>query len=174
MHATGAPRIIAEAVLDARDFRVIAEKLGTPPRPARKIALIAARQVHAAEDVASHWNGLETSNTAAPGDWIATSLDADGNVLRDADGHANAYVIAAANFAALYREAEGANAAGRFYAATGKVEVLHLAGGFDIIGRWGERQLASDGYLVLNGDEVYGNNAETFARTYAFLDDAPA
>jgi hypothetical protein len=46
------------------------------------------------------------------------------------------------------------------------VDALHLSGGFDIVAPWGERQTAPDGYLILSGRQVYGNNAETFAATY--------
>jgi len=34
---------------------------------------------------------------------------------------------------------------------------------------WGERQRARAGYLLLNGTEVYGSNATTFAATYQVI-----
>jgi hypothetical protein len=162
-------RLVARAVLSEADFRDIARALGGQPVRARKTALIAARQATASERVETQWNGSETTNTAKPGDWIVTSLSADGKVLRDGAGHTNSYVISAASFPELYAPTEGANEFGRFYAARGTVDALHLSGGFEIVAPWGERQTAPDGYLILSGRQVYGNNAETFAATYAVI-----
>ena len=82
-------RLIANAVLNEADFRAIARRLDAKPMQARKTTPIAARQATAGERIETHWNGSETINTAKPGDWIATTLTADGQVLRDDDGHAN-------------------------------------------------------------------------------------
>jgi hypothetical protein len=160
------PRLVARAALSRADFQDIANNLGTQPVEARKTALIAARPADTGERVDTQWNGSETINTAKQGDWVATSLTADGNVLRDSSGHANSYIIPAADFPKLYAPVEGSNDFGHFHAARGKVTALHLSGGFDIVAPWGERQTARDGYLLLSGSEVYGNNAETFAATY--------
>jgi hypothetical protein len=79
-------------------------------------------------------------------------------------------VIAGARFKELYEPAESAGKDGRrIYRAKGSVLALRLPGGFDIAAPWGERQLAPAGYLILNGQEVYGNNAETFEATYEVL-----
>jgi hypothetical protein len=163
-------RLIARAVLSEADFHAIADTLGTKPLQARKIALIAARPATAGERIETHWNGPETINTAKPGDWVATSLTADGDVLRDRNGNANSYIIPAADFPTLYSPVEGSNQFGRFHAARGTVAALHLSGGFEIVAPWGERQFAPDGYLLLSGSSVYGNHAETFAATYEVLE----
>jgi hypothetical protein len=159
-------RLVARGVLGASDFQAIANTLGIEPLEARKTALTAARLAKAGEHIETHWNGLETVNTAKTGDWVATSLTADGKVLRDGSGHANSYIIPAAAFPTLYAPVAGSNEFGTFYAARGTVTALHLSGGFEILAPWGERQTAPDGYLVLSGSDVYGNNAETFAATY--------
>lgn len=163
-------RLVAEAALSAVDFHAIADQLGTRPLKARKTALIAALPATAGERIETRWNGSETVNTAKPGDWVATSLTADGGVLRDRDGNANRYIIPAAGFPRLYSPVEGSNEFGRFHAARGTVAALHLTGGFEILAPWGERQTAPDGYLMLSGSEVYGNNAETFAATYEVVE----
>jgi hypothetical protein len=161
-------RLVAEAALNEADFRDIARAVGATPMRVRKTSPIAARQATTGERVETQWNGSETINTAKPGDWVATSLTADGRVLRDGAGHANHYLISAADFPTLYAPVDGGggNEFGRFYAARGTVDALHLSGGFDIVAPWGERQTAPDGYLILSGRQVYGNNAETFAATY--------
>jgi hypothetical protein len=167
----GKPRLIADAVLTAADFHAIAVKLGAKPRKARKVTMIAARPATAGERIETQWNGPETVNTAKAGDWVATSLAADGEVLRDRAGHPNSYIIPAADFPTLYAQVEGSNQFGRFHAARGTVAALRLSGGFEILAPWGELQTAPDGYLMLVGSEVYGNNAETFAATYEVLDE---
>lgn len=159
-------RLIARAALGKADFQAIADALGVQPIEARKTAFISARPATAGERIETHWNGLETVNTAKPGDWVATSLTANGEVLRDRAGHANSYIIPAAHFPTLYAQVEGSNQFGRFHAAHGTVAALYLSGGFEILAPWGEPQTAPDGYLMLSGSEVYGNNAETFAATY--------
>jgi len=159
-------RLVAQDILSETDFHAIADTLGSKPLQACKTALTAARPAKAGERIETHWNGSETVNTANAGDWVATSLTEGGEVLRDHSGQANSYIIPAADFPALYAPVEGSNEFGRFHAARGTVTALRLSGGFDILAPWGERQTAPDGYLVLSGSEVYGNNAETFAATY--------
>jgi hypothetical protein len=156
-------------VLTVADFHAIADRLGTKPCQARKTALIAARPAAAGERIETQWNGPETVNTAKAGDWVATSLGADGEVLRDRAGHANSYIIPAGDFPTLYAPVEGGNEFGRFHVARGVVAALHLSGGFEFLAPWGERQSAPDGYLMLSGSEVYGNNAETFTATYELV-----
>ncbi len=161
-------RLVADAMLDEADFRAIARSLDVKPARARKTTPIAARQATTNERIETRWNGSETINTARPGDWIATTLTADGQVLRDGGGHTNQYVVSAADFPRLYTPVDGGGGDefGRLYAARGMVEALHLSDGFDIVAPWGGRQAAPDGYLILSGGQVYGNNAETFAATY--------
>ena len=45
-------------------------------------------------------------------------------------------------------------------------QVLYFAGGFELVAPWGELQQVPEGYLLLNGTEVYGNNRETFDTSY--------
>jgi hypothetical protein len=44
-----------------------------------------------------------------------------------------------------------------------------MPAGFDIMAPWGERQVGEQGYLILNGGEVYGNNTDTFEATYELV-----
>jgi hypothetical protein len=56
---------------------------------------------------------------------------------------------------------------GPIYLPKGVVEAIHLSGGFEILAPWGQKQQSPDGYLLLNGTEVYGNDKNTFEATYA-------
>lgn len=164
-------RFVADEKSTPADFKRLAERLGLQPLRARKVGLVAARRADQSERVETLWNGKETTNAAAPGDWIVTNLASDGKPLKDASGHLNIYVISAARFDDLYEPAGKTMPLGKIYRAKGIVRVIPLPGGFDILAPWGERQQAVQGYLILNGDEVYGNNAETFEATYEVLSD---
>jgi hypothetical protein len=171
---TGSSRdahLTANAVLTAADFDAVAAKLGVQIRRARKIGYVAARQATSAQVVETRWNGKETTNRAEPGDMIVTNLSAQGEALRDRDGHVNNYVVTAERFPQLYEEAGGSGAHGRVYRAKGAVLAIPLPGGFDILAPWGERQTAPAGCLLFNGKEVYGCNGETFAATYEIVPD---
>lgn len=163
-------RLVAKRKLERADFYKIAEELGSKPRPARKTGFVAARQATETEAVETLWNGKETSNTADPGDWIVTNLTPEKETLRDSGGHPNTYVIPDEKFQLLYEEVEGDNEFGRLYKPNSTVDVLHFPGGFEIEAPWGEKQIANSGYLVLNGKDVYGNNAETFDATYEVVE----
>jgi len=165
------PRLESEAVLKAADFRAIAANLAEPIIRARKTGLISARQARTHETIETHWNGIETTNTARPGDWIVTNLTAMRRVLRDREGHVNAYVISAKRFPELYVRAQGRAQFGATYRAKSVISAIRLRGGFDIKAPWGERQRARAGYLLLNGKDVYGCNAATFAATYEVITD---
>ena len=78
--------------------------------------------------------------------------------------------MCSSDLAGLYEPTEGRNDFGAIYRAKGVVSAIRLTGGFDIAAPWGERQQAPAGYLILNGAEVYGNNAETFEATYELVD----
>lgn len=160
------PRLIAAAELDAGDFDAVAQQLRVAPKPARKTGFVAAIAADSARRVETHWDGKETSATAAAGDYIVTNMSADRKVLRDAGGATNRYVIRSDRFPELYEPAGGETEFGPIYRARGQVEVLYLAGGFDILAPWGQRQVAPAGYLIKNGADIYGNNAGTFAATY--------
>ncbi len=157
--------------LTSKDFQAIAAILGLDPVRARKTGLVAARRAARARTVETRWNGTETKNRARAGDWIVTSLTPERRVLRDSEGRRNTYVIASERFRELYEPA-GAKSVGKLgtvYRAKGVVSALRLGGGFDILAPWGERQAGRAGYLILNGEDVYGNNAETFQETYELL-----
>lgn len=167
------PRLTSSAKLSAEaDFEAAAAdlaRLGSPVFRARKVAYVAARRATSREPVETRYNGKETHNTAEPGDWIVTNMDADRRLLRDRDGNANTYVIPAATFATLYDRDTGATDFGDIFKAKGVVDAVALPGGFDIVAPWGERQQAPAGYLVRNGADVYGIHAEAFDKTYERL-----
>jgi len=98
-----------------------------------------------------------------------TTLSPTAEVLRDGCGQVNSYAIKAQRLDELYVATAEENQFGRVYCAKGVVEALYLSGGFEIVAPWGEIQRADTGYLLLNGNEVYGNNRDTFEATYAVL-----
>ncbi len=163
------PRVVSGEKLTKSDFQALAKLLGEEPVHARKIGFVAARQAKKPEHIETLWDGKETENTAQPGEWIVTNLSQMREALRDRNGNLNTYVISAERFPDLY-EAEGSTTPfGALYAAKSVVLALRLCGGFDIAAPWGEQQTSADGYLVLNGDEIYGNQAATFEATYEVL-----
>ena len=164
--APGKARLEADAVLTPADFARIAGELGQSPVRARKIGYVAAREAKVTETVETRWNGKETTNTARPGDFIVTNLTPARQVLRDGEGRENTYVIVAEKFVGLYEPTSESNAFGAIYRAKGVVSALPLPGGLDIVAPWGERQTGASGYLILNGDEVYGSSADAFDATY--------
>jgi len=162
-------RLVATEKLGPAEFRHIAGNIGRRAFEARKVSLIAARQAEAPETVETRWNGVETTNIARPGDWIATSLASGGKPMRDAAGNANVYAIRGETFDRLYERTTGENEFGGLYRAKSVVRAIRLEGGFDILAPWGERQTAESGYLILNGDEVYGNHRDTFEGAYEII-----
>jgi hypothetical protein len=167
--APSGPRLVSDAKLTPDDFRTIGAHEGAVVFTARKSGLIAARTAERKETVETRWNGKETTNTAQPGDRVATNLDANGVPLVDREGQQNTYVIAADKFVALYDLAEAISPLGRTYRARGTVEAIEFPGGFEILAPWGEKQVADTGFLILNGGDVYGNHAETFHLGYERL-----
>jgi hypothetical protein len=159
-------RLEADAALTTADFARIAEEIGTPPIRACKTGFVAARKATRRQEVETRWNGTETTNTARRGDWIVTNLAPDKKPLRDSEGHLNVYVIPAPRFALLFEPAGGRGKLGAVYRAMRVVEAILFPGGFDIVAPWGRRQTAASGYLICNGDQVYGNHSETFEATY--------
>jgi hypothetical protein len=162
-------RLKSTQVLTPADFRAIAAVLGRVPIKARKIGFVAAQKAGRSKTVETRWNGKETSNKARAGDWIVTSLSPRRHALRDSEGRVNTYVVLAERFRELYQptRAKPLGKLGAVYRASGVVSALWLAGGFDIVAPWGARQTGAAGYLILNGEDVYGNNAETFRASYA-------
>jgi hypothetical protein len=159
-------RVEADTVLTPDDFRHIARDLIRPVLRARKVGCIAARPARAAEVIETRWNGKETINTARAGDWVVVNLTPRREPLRDRAGNLDTYIVAADRFAGLYEPTGERSELGAICRAKGVVDAIRLPGGFDIAAPWGERQQAPSGYLILNGGEVYGSNAETFAATY--------
>ena len=160
-------RVLADTRLDEEDFQGILRKLRVTPITARKTGFVAARCATHGEAVETRWNGVETNNSASPGDWIVTNLSSGQTALRDGGGHTNTYVVRSDRFCQLYEPAGCSNEFGSIYRPKQRVQALYLSGGFQILAPWGEMQHASKGYLVLNGNEVYGNNKETFEATYS-------
>jgi len=163
-------RVVAEGALGETEFRKIAADLAVSPRRARKTGLVAARKAVGGEHVETRWDGKETEARAAAGDWIVTALGADFAPLRDDDGHKNVYVIKADRFPELYEPAGRTTPDGAIFRPKGVVEAIRVTGGFEIQAPWGETQRAADGWLLLNGGEVYGNHRDTFVATYELLD----
>ena len=159
-------RLISTDNLSAADFAAVASATGATPMTVRKIGFVAARQSMVQERVETHWNGAETVNSAQPGDWIVTNIDAKGAPLLDQQSNLNRYVISSARFPELYTETGRMTEHGAIFKAKGTVQAIPLPGGFELIAPWGEQQRAEAGYLLLNGTEVYGNQKETFERTY--------
>lgn len=159
-------RLEADAALTLADFAAIATLLGSDPIRARKVGFVAARYATVPENIETRWNGRETTNVAQPGDLIVTNLTPLRQPLRDDEGHLNIYVITAGRFSSLYEPTSESMAHGAIYRAKGFVSALPLAGGFDIMAPWGERQTAAAGYLLLNGDQVSGSSWDAFLKTY--------
>jgi hypothetical protein len=166
-HPTGA-RLKSDAVMTPQEFREVAKSMKGGAFKARKTGLVAVRTALETERVETRWNGKETTNTAAPGDRIVTSLDGNGVPMVDGEGHRNVYVIKPEVFVANYEITDIRSDLGAAYRSIATVEAIHFPGGFDIVAPWGEAQRAADGFLLLNGTEVYGNNAETFRATYTW------
>jgi hypothetical protein len=166
LQRTGRVRVFASAGLEAGDFRSIAHDLGVVPLRARKIGFVAGRQLENRQRIETRWNGKESEITGEPGDWMVTSLSPAREVLRDAEAHVNTYAIRPTRFGELYEPCAGQTEFGAVFRAKGLVEAIYLSGGFEIKAPWGEMQRADDGYLLLNGNEVYGNHRDTFEATY--------
>lgn len=159
----------SDAPITAEEFRARAAAPGAHAFRARKTGYVAARPAIDGERVETRWNGVETVNHAHAGDMVATNLTPAKAPLRDDEGHVNTYVIRGARFRGLYARDDGATEHGAIHRSIVEVDVLATPDGFDILAPWGERQRAERGYLILNGDEVYGAHEDTFAATYEVL-----
>lgn len=158
----------AHDVLSPQDFADIATKLKVVPVLAEKVGFVAARRAEFAERIETFTDGLETSSTSHPGDWIVTNLTPDAEPVRDSAGRVNRYVIANESFQKLYKAEGRQSKFGPLFVATGTVHALELPGTFDILAPWRERQKAKAGYLIQNGQEIYGIEKSVFHRTYDF------
>jgi hypothetical protein len=162
-------RLVAVEKLSPSDFDAIGLKLGAAPLRAQKVGLIAGRPALEPQVIETRWNGKESTNTADPGDWIVTTLSDQGVPIHDSEGHLNTYVIEAGTFPNLYDPTNLSNEIGDVFRPRATVSALWFSGGFDIVAPWGERQSASAGYLLKNGNDVYGNHKDTFDATYRVL-----
>lgn len=166
-------RLLSGSRLGEQAFRDAARALGATIHRYRKTAHVAARPTAERQTIVTYWNGEETRNVAEPGDMIVTSLDRDGSPVRDREGRLNTYVIGAARFAALYSkvgEAASEPALGAVFVALGEVEAFAAPGGFEIMAPWGELERAETGYIVRNGEDVYGVAGEVFENTYTRIE----
>lgn len=159
-------RVASARALTGEDFTRLARDLGMTPAAAHKSGFVSVRAAGKRQRLDVHWNGKETEIDVEPGDLIVTSMDENREVMRDANGKPNTYAVKPDKFASLYERTTGATDFGDIYRPLGVVEALYLSGGFEIMAPWGELQRAEAGYIVKNGDEVYGNNKETFEQTY--------
>lgn len=162
-------RVIATEKLGKTEFHRIAAELGIPAVRARKTGNVAAKRAVQPQRVETRWNGKESTIDAVPGDWIVTALGSDGQPLIDREGSFNTYVVREVRFPELYEPSDVASSAGPVFRPKGVVQAIPLEGGFEIVAPWGEMQRADDGWLLLNGAEVYGNHRQTFAATYEIL-----
>lgn len=162
-------RLTSIQPLTPGDFREAAKELGVSPSRARKTGFVSARVADARETVTTLWNGPETKIVSEPGDWIVANMDKNRELLRDGDGNANIYVIKPSKFLDLYELDVGATELGRIYRARSVVEAFFLSGGFEIVAPWGDVQRGDSGYLLLSGEDVYGNHKDTFEATYEII-----
>lgn len=159
-------RLTSTEPLSTADFEALAAQTGQQPYLAKKVGFVAARRAETVESVDSFNDGHETTNAANVGDWIVTNITPGGNVLRDAKGKLNQYVITAETFERLYEKAGRETELGPLFRPRGTVLALKLPGSFDIMGPWKQRQRGKAGYLIRSGDEVYGIERSVFHRTY--------
>lgn len=166
----GVPHLVAVAKLTTAEFEGIRRAVSAPLLNARKIGFVAARVATEREKIFTHWNGKESADVAEPGDWVVTNMSAAREIMRDRDGNENTYVIRADVFPRLY-DLDSGNEFGQLYKSKSVVEAFLLPGSFEILAPWGEIQRGARGYLLNNGQEVYGNNRDTFEATYEIVED---
>jgi predicted acylesterase/phospholipase RssA len=159
-------RLTSNAILTPADFEALTKQLSVDPLLAQKIGFVAARRAEKIEKVDTISDGYETTNTANVGDRIVTNMSLHGAALRDPGGRLNTYVIRGDAFERLYEATDRQSELGALFRAKGTVTVVELPGSFDILAPWKERQKAKAGYLVRNGDEIYGIEKSIFHRTY--------
>jgi hypothetical protein len=170
----GKPRLVSAEKLSAKeDFDHLVRELRVHKSEyvkARKVSYVAARQATAVENIETRYDGKESEDTANPGDWIVTNMDTDRRIMKDKQGFVNTYVIRKENFERLYDLDHGEEQPhGRFYKAKGVVHAIEVAGGFDIVAPWGQRQQGPDGFILRNGDDVYGIHRYAFDKIYKIV-----
>jgi hypothetical protein len=165
-----AGRLTSTAPLTAEDFERIARELGCDRR--RKIGFVAAVTAATPTQVITYRKGKETENIAQPGDFIvANLLPQTLKPLTNDKGQPDQYVIRAGRFPELYGRLEGKeNEFGPVFKAKSTVTAIYFPHGFEIVPPWGGQQVADEGYLFLNGAEVYGCEAQACHETYERLE----
>ncbi len=164
-------RLTSTAPLSAEDFETIAKKIGYDIR--RKIGFVAAVKTTEPTRVITYRKGKETENIAQPGDFIVTNLVPQTlEPITNTWGQPDQYVIRASRLAELYdclddKETEF----GTVFKAKSIVKTIYFPKGFDIVPPWSGRQIGDEGYLFLNGSEVYGCEAQVCHQTYEVVDD---
>ena len=158
--------LASDETLSGSDFDALAKQLSMDPLLAQKIGFVAARQATVVERVETRSAGQETNNTAKVGDWIVTNMTPHGIALRDSSGRLDTYVITADVFGRLYEAAGRQSEFGELFSAKGTVSAIELPGSFDILAPWRERQRGKAGYLIRNGEEIYGIEKSIFHRTH--------
>lgn len=156
--------------IDEDTFRALATQRRAKIGKYQKTGLVAATEAKERIEIVTYWNGEETRNIAERGDMIVTSLTNDFSILTDDQGQQNTYTMKAGRFAKLYQAsgfASTQNKLGWLYRAKGQVYAFHVPEGFQIKAPWGEMQNADNGYIVLNGSDVYGVHSDVFEETYA-------
>ena len=163
-------RLTSTEPLTAKDFNAIAQEIGCSTR--RKIGFVAAVMATKPTQVVTYRKGKETENVAQIGDFIVTNL-LPGTLepLTNDLGQPDQYVIGVDRFPELYDRFDDAETEfGLVFKAKSIVQAVYFANGFDIVPPWGGKQVADEGYLFLNGAEVYGCEAESCHKTYEALE----
>lgn len=159
------------------DFEWITRDLdhhGFARRPAQKTGLVRASRAVGGELVeANGYDGFQSEATAQPGDYIVTKLDRALQAFRNAEGKLDQWVVPPKVFRNSYIAASPTDTE-LFRPTERAIEVLPFEGGIDILMPSGDHQSIPNGYLVRNGEHVYGIDAASFHATYDFLDLTPA
>lgn len=146
------------------------------PREAEKFARILARLGNDGEHVIS-WsvdaNGneiVEKVSQVQDGDWVITKVDEFGEVIVDANGHTNEWIVSDANFKKKY-EIDPDNPS--LCRPKGGIQIFVQIPDNIILEQWGsEMKIASGGYInITNVNDMYGISQRDFEDTYKFCDE---
>jgi len=128
-------------------------------RLARKYARVRAWQATREEEIASEMQDgfRETTNTARPGDYIVENPDGE------------RYVMSADDFQPRYRPTDQESV---YEPASEPVRVVELKEDVRFEAPWGEEmRIRAGGFLISNSpDDIYGIQADEFAKTYTYVD----
>lgn len=165
------PRLIGSKRLNRQDFEEIANAISQTPKQAKKVGMVAGKMATSETAIETVWESEKTVAQAQTGDWIVTNMKPDRSLLLDSKKQMNRYVISGERFPKLYKRIEGESDNGPLFVVRESVTVdcLHFPAGLDIVAPWGERQQLGSGYLLRNGEDIYGNEARSFEGTYQFI-----